>query len=266
MLNAVPVVSGQALLLFRKDRSSTLDAQTARAQEQDRRSWSPSLQGPGQVARGRTPGAGPPPPVPPVLPSRTSISVGMQEEEKGREGGPDGGAPDHMDLGNELLGRTDMGSTRGHRAMWRAERESRLCWPSLLLGSTLYSHLFWKVCEAQGREMLSQHQRHGRKLYFSNLMWVFVSCPPSPCLPFSPADGTHGLWPHTQGGREKLGPAPLYQVSVGRCMRPGSSILCRPRRATGLWPFPNCEWVVLSLTVFALLFLPRWFPREAHLG
>lgn len=54
MLNAVPVVSGQALLLFRKDRSSTLDAQTARAQEQDRCSWSPSLQGPGQVARGRT--------------------------------------------------------------------------------------------------------------------------------------------------------------------------------------------------------------------
>lgn len=32
MLNAVPVVSGQAPLLIRKDRSSTLDAQTPGAQ------------------------------------------------------------------------------------------------------------------------------------------------------------------------------------------------------------------------------------------
>lgn len=95
MLNAVPVVSGQALLLIRKDRSSTLDAQTpgaqaARAQGQDRCSWSPSLQGPGQVTRCRTPGVGPPPPVPPVLPSRTSISVGCKrrrrEEKEGRMG------------------------------------------------------------------------------------------------------------------------------------------------------------------------------------
>lgn len=97
MFNAVPVVSGQALLLIRKDRSSTWDGQTsgaqaARAPEQDRRLWSPSLQGPGQVARGRTPGAGPPPPVPPVLPSRTSISVGCKrrrrEEKEGRMGVP----------------------------------------------------------------------------------------------------------------------------------------------------------------------------------
>lgn len=135
----------------------------------------------------------------------------------------------------------------------------------VLLGSTLYSHVFWKVCEAQGREMLPQHRRHGRKLYFANLTWAFVSCPPSPSA-ILPSRRTHGLWPHTQGGRGKLGPAPLHQVSVGWCMRPGPSILRSPRRATGLWPFPNCEWVVLSLTVSALQFLPHWFPRKAHLG
>lgn len=208
MLNAVPVVSGQAPLLIRKDRSSTLDAQTPGAQAARGQARS---RGDGPLAQGLHLLSLP------FLPLEAAFPWGLQEEEKGSEGGPDGGAPDHTDLGHELLGRTDTGST-GDTEPRGEDRVSLVLAGPVLLGSTLYSHLFWKVCEAQGREMLPQHRRHGRKLYFANLTWAFVSCPPSPSAILPSRRHTRPVAPHT--GRP--GEAGACAFAPGQCKGDGA--------------------------------------------
>lgn len=68
--------------------------------------------------------------------------------------------------------------------------------------------------------------------------------------------------PHTQGGPGACG------FAQGQCATVYEAWPFHPVGPTELlvlWPLPNCQCAVLSLIVFAPLFLPHWFPREAHL-